>query len=527
MVRPTAAKSGVRLTVGMIVRDEEDVLAESLASVREIADEMLVLDTGSTDRTPEVARRLGARVIRAPWTDDFASARNRLLAEAAGDWVLWLDAGESLDGESAGAIRRCVDEEADRDKVYMLLVESPPPTAGASREQVAQARLMPRRAELRFEGRLRETLRPSMERAGLGFGAVGGIVRRHPCQHDPERKANRARRNLRIVDLAAAESPSLPPPLLLARAEALADLERPAQAREAFRSAIRASDRGSGEMLEGYYGLLSCTLAEPNGGMDEVALCLEALEIYPLDAQLLLAMGNCLQARDRLDLAARSFRAAVDHGQVNLEVWHLAELAEVAVVCLSLVLQLQDKDDEAADLLDGAIERHGRSVRIRRHAMELHVKHGRADEADELARKLPLEPGQRVPLRAAVRGACLAAMKDWLPALGYLQSAYVAGCQDTLCLRWLAITLLSNGQRDAAEPILRQWQQREPHNPEVKVYLEAIHRPTAESEIDFPPSEAARFLRIDPATTVMEVCAPRSPLVVQASTADPLPEDRR
>ncbi|MCX7428082.1 MAG: glycosyltransferase [Planctomycetia bacterium] len=524
MDNPTAAKAGVRLTVGMIVRDEEDVLAESLESVLAIADELLVLDTGSTDRTTEVAQRLGARVIRAPWTDDFASARNRLLSEAAGDWILWLDAGERLDGESAGAIRRCVDEEVDRGNVYLVLVEVPPPLAGASSEQVAQARLMPRRADLRFEGRLRETLRPSMERAGLGIGAVGGIIRRHPRQHDPRRKADRARRNLRVVELAATETASLSASLLLARAEALADLDRPAEARAAFHSAIEASERGSGEMLEGYYGLLTCAPAEQSDQTDQIALCLRALDIYPLDAQLLLAMGNYLQARGTLDLAARSFRVAVDHGQVNLEVWHLAELAEVAIVCLSLVLQLQGKDDEAAELLNQAIERFGHSVRTRRHAMDLHVKHGRADEADRLARKLPVEPGQRVPLRAAVRGACLAAVKDWLPALGYLQSAYVAGCQDTLCLRWLAITLLSNGQPDAAEGVLRQWHEREPHNPEAKAYLEAIFRQPADSDSHATPSETSRFLRIDPATTVMEVCAPRSPFVVRASTADPLPE---
>jgi glycosyltransferase involved in cell wall biosynthesis len=101
MDNPTAAKARVRLSVGMIVRDEEDVLAESLDSVRAIADEMLVLDTGSTDRTTEVAQRLGARVICAPWTDDFASARNRTNTSANLDATTNRDLTNSYRSSSA------------------------------------------------------------------------------------------------------------------------------------------------------------------------------------------------------------------------------------------------------------------------------------------------------------------------------------------------------------------------------------------------------------------------------------------
>jgi tetratricopeptide (TPR) repeat protein len=81
----------MRLTLTIIARDEEAFLPGCLASVRGIVDEIVLVDTGSTDRTREIARAAGARVLRRPWRDDFAWARNEALRVATGDWILFLD----------------------------------------------------------------------------------------------------------------------------------------------------------------------------------------------------------------------------------------------------------------------------------------------------------------------------------------------------------------------------------------------------------------------------------------------------
>ena len=91
-----------RLSVAMIVRDEQEVLAESIESVGKIADEIVVLDTGSTDRTPELAAQLGATVHRTPWENNFSAARNHCLRFVSGNWVLWLDAGERIRAATCG-----------------------------------------------------------------------------------------------------------------------------------------------------------------------------------------------------------------------------------------------------------------------------------------------------------------------------------------------------------------------------------------------------------------------------------------
>jgi glycosyltransferase involved in cell wall biosynthesis len=87
----------------MIVKDEEKNLGACLESVRGIFDEIIVVDTGSKDRTIEIARSFGALVFEFAWVDDFAAARNEALAHATGDYVFWLDADDVVEGSSSAA----------------------------------------------------------------------------------------------------------------------------------------------------------------------------------------------------------------------------------------------------------------------------------------------------------------------------------------------------------------------------------------------------------------------------------------
>jgi Glycosyl transferase family 2 len=89
-----AAVGDIRLKVSLtiIARDEETILPSCLESVRGLFDEIVVIDTGSHDRTPEIARSFGAKVFDFAWIDDFAAARNDALARATGDYAFWLGA---------------------------------------------------------------------------------------------------------------------------------------------------------------------------------------------------------------------------------------------------------------------------------------------------------------------------------------------------------------------------------------------------------------------------------------------------
>jgi glycosyltransferase involved in cell wall biosynthesis len=96
------------LSLCMIVKNEEASLPQTLNSVKTIVDEMIVLDTGSTDRTVEVAKQLGAEVHHFPWCNDFATARNEALKYVRGKWVLVLDADEVLMPEIVPQIKEAI-----------------------------------------------------------------------------------------------------------------------------------------------------------------------------------------------------------------------------------------------------------------------------------------------------------------------------------------------------------------------------------------------------------------------------------
>ncbi|WP_338441370.1 glycosyltransferase [Synechococcus elongatus IITB4] len=94
----------------MIVRDEAELLPRCLASVKDQVDELIVLDTGSRDRTPEIATEAGAKLLHTDWADDFSAARNQAIAAATGDWILVLDADEELIPDAWTELRPQLDQ---------------------------------------------------------------------------------------------------------------------------------------------------------------------------------------------------------------------------------------------------------------------------------------------------------------------------------------------------------------------------------------------------------------------------------
>ncbi len=139
----------------MIVRNEASRLARAVESVRGIADEVVITDTGSTDGTAALAERLGARVSRFEWCDDFAAARNACAASARGEWVLWIDGDERLKPGCGPAL--LAELAAPGVIAYQMLreefdAESAQEPAG----EMHVMRLMRRDLPVRFEGRIHE-----------------------------------------------------------------------------------------------------------------------------------------------------------------------------------------------------------------------------------------------------------------------------------------------------------------------------------------------------------------------------------
>ena len=111
----------MRISACYIVRNEAAKLARSLESLADAVDEIVLVDTGSTDGTREVAEKHGARVFSFPWQDDFSAARNVSLSHATGDWILVVDADEYFPQGMARSLRKAIRRHG-REKDLLLLV---------------------------------------------------------------------------------------------------------------------------------------------------------------------------------------------------------------------------------------------------------------------------------------------------------------------------------------------------------------------------------------------------------------------
>src|SRR6188508_648820 len=106
-IAPLLARMAMSLC--MIVKNEEDWIEGALESVRSVVDEIVIADTGCTDRTMQLARRFSPKVINFEWTEDFGEARNRTLAEARHPWILVLDADERIAARDLPLIKDAIE----------------------------------------------------------------------------------------------------------------------------------------------------------------------------------------------------------------------------------------------------------------------------------------------------------------------------------------------------------------------------------------------------------------------------------
>ncbi len=110
----------MKVSLCLIVKDEEQHLGTCLNAFRDIYDELIVVDTGSTDSTKSIVKEFGTQVFDFEWINDFAAARNFALSKATGDWVMTLDADDAIEKENAVALRKLLEENADGYSVISL-----------------------------------------------------------------------------------------------------------------------------------------------------------------------------------------------------------------------------------------------------------------------------------------------------------------------------------------------------------------------------------------------------------------------
>lgn len=207
LVRPAPSAD---LCLAIIARNEQANLPRCLASVSGLVREIVVVDTGSTDSTPEIALNAGARLLRHPWRDDFSEARNVALSMASADWILVLDADEELSPESRPALLPLL---ACSPALGLRLVvrNLQGPRDLAVHHDIHLTRIFRRDPAIRFEGAVHEQITPSIHRmGGLVLDTELVIIHHGYRSESVQSQDSRLSRNLRILTQAVARDPHDP-----------------------------------------------------------------------------------------------------------------------------------------------------------------------------------------------------------------------------------------------------------------------------------------------------------------------------
>ena len=162
----------MKLSACVIVKNEEKNLPQWLSSMAQLADEMIVVDTGSEDNTKSLAHQAGAKVFDFTWVDDFAAAKNFAIEQATGDWILFLDADEYFAPETMGLVRDVIRKRAKNNKVAVLLCRLINIDSDRNNRVIdtfIQARIFRRLPSIRYAGRIHEQLTNTAKRMEMVY----------------------------------------------------------------------------------------------------------------------------------------------------------------------------------------------------------------------------------------------------------------------------------------------------------------------------------------------------------------------
>lgn len=210
LCRPASApknEAGISISACLIVKNEEDNLDACLDSLSGIVDEIVVVDTGSSDRSEEIARNHGAKVGRFEWCEDFSAARNHSIDLATGDWILWIDADERLTQDSKRSIFNAV----SRPHLGGFNIEIINYVGNDETQDILNhwpCRLFRNMTNVRFEGRIHEQISPSLRKQGFPIATLEGATLLHYGYRKEAMDAKgKQERTIRMLKREVAENP--------------------------------------------------------------------------------------------------------------------------------------------------------------------------------------------------------------------------------------------------------------------------------------------------------------------------------
>ncbi len=202
-------KERANISLCMIVKNEERVLDQCLTSAKPFFKEIIVVDTGSTDHTKEIAISHGVKLIESSWPDSFALARNESLSHATGEWIFWLDADDVLPLQGGEAVLHAAINAPPDITAFVVPVQfvEDGPNAGTKVDHVKLIRNFP---GIEFEGRIHEQILASIRKHGGEIMKLNAVVLHAGYDTSAKGQANKRTRDWHLLNLDLKDRPEHP-----------------------------------------------------------------------------------------------------------------------------------------------------------------------------------------------------------------------------------------------------------------------------------------------------------------------------
>jgi len=309
------------LSCCMIVRDNEKTIAAAVKSIMRWVGEVIVVDTGSTDGTPEICRALGCRVYHFPWCDSFSAARNESLKYARGHWIFWMDSDDTIDEVNGRKLAELPAHVAPHIMGLVMQVHCPGPGGDLRNATVVDhCKMFRNRPGVGFDGRIHEQVLPSIRREGGEVAMTDVFVVHSGADRTPEGRRGKLARDMRLLRLELRERPGHPY-TLFNLGMTYADEGKDRLAVKRLRQALAASDPRETTVRK-IFALLANSLREL-GRRDEARdVCRQGLSHFPKDPELWFREGVLAQDMGRWRDAERAYLAAL----ANDDATHFASI---------------------------------------------------------------------------------------------------------------------------------------------------------------------------------------------------------
>jgi len=297
--------NNVKLSACLIVRDNEQTIRPCLESLRPWVDEIVVVDTGSLDATPQICAELGARVLHSPWQDSFSQARNVSLSFARGEWIFWMDSDDTLPESCGRKLRERVDgEHLDSVLGYIVQVHCPGETPDDV-TVVDHVKLLRNRPDLRFEFHIHEQILPAIRRAGGDVAWTDLYVVHSGSDKTPAGRARKFTRDFKLLALDLTQHPDHPF-VLFNLGMTHADAGQHDQAIHYLTRCINVSGPQESHLRKAYALLIGALMQLDR--LTEAQACLtDSLRLFPDDKELLFRQAMLLHQTGQLPDAEQTY----------------------------------------------------------------------------------------------------------------------------------------------------------------------------------------------------------------------------